>query len=156
RFSYVHVFFPLFLLNWGHWGIFLYSDTTGNLLATVFACMVLGVVVRHGSLLPVGAALVAGIGLILLPLCGANGLVLVPLLALWLAYAGIRRIADFRLQILDCRAGNALANRQSAISNLKSAIPGLVILAVAGAAFLVIGLYFFHYGRPTYSRNPEL
>ena len=69
-------------------------------------------------------ALVAGVCVVLLPLCGANGLGLVPALALWLGYAAI----------LQWRVA-ARAGRRAAI----------IVAALAAAALLLVGLYFVGY-----------
>ena len=69
-------------------------------------------------------ALVAGVCVVLLPLCGANGLGLVPALALWLGYAAI----------LQWRVA-APAGRRTAI----------IVAALAAAALLLAGLYFVGY-----------
>lgn len=88
RTTYADAIFPLVLLNWLSaplwWGFHFQF-----LSSTVLACILLVVMVHYGSHLPAGAALLAGLCLVALPLCGANGLALVPALAVWLACAGL-------------------------------------------------------------------
>ncbi|HEV3119729.1 MAG TPA: hypothetical protein VGY58_21905 [Gemmataceae bacterium] len=130
---YADAFFPVLLLHWGHWGSFLQSDTTGNVLSTVLACMILGIMVQQPKALPLGRAGLVGLSLLLLPLCGANGLVIVPLLAAWLAYAGIRR---WRLP-----APHARRN-------------GAAMMALAAAAFAEVVLYFVNFSHgPAHSER---
>lgn len=82
-------FFPLLILHPGHY----YNLLTGwqvqfvlpAALVGIFACATCAATVTWPGLLAAG--LCAG----LLPFCGANGVVLVPFLALWLAVVGVRR-----------------------------------------------------------------
>lgn len=87
--SYSDAFFPLALLNSG--GGILWNFHLQFVCASVIATMILSVIVRHGSCTTPLSSLGVGSGLALLPLCGLNGLVLVPALALWLGYSAIRR-----------------------------------------------------------------
>lgn len=127
RLSCADAFFPLVLLHWGHHGNTLRGDTTGNVLATALACAVLGVIVCHRRALSLRVGVAVGLCLLLLPLCGANGLAFVPALALWLGHAGASRW-------------------RSAEPGGKQA--GLVLLTLAVAALLLCGLYFLDYHHP--------
>src|SRR5262249_22179974 len=82
-------FFALMLLRWGHAENLLWSWQVGFILPTCLAGTVLLVIVRQGTRLTAAGAAAAGVCLVLLPLCGANGVALVPALALWLGGAGV-------------------------------------------------------------------
>jgi hypothetical protein len=88
RTIYADAVFPLVVLHWVSaplwWGFHLQFTSS-----TVLACVILAVMVRYGSRLTTGAAWLAGLCVLALPLCGANGLALVPALAVWLAVAGL-------------------------------------------------------------------
>jgi len=80
------VLFPLLLLGWGQCETLLHGDVVGNVLNTVLACIVLLVVARTNRVPRPRDALLAGVCLLVLPLCGAGGLPWVPPVALWLAW----------------------------------------------------------------------
>jgi hypothetical protein len=120
RTVYADAFFPLLLLNWTQAHNLLVGFQLQFILSTVLAYAVLLVLVQRPAPLTFGSTLVIGVCLLLLPLCGANGLVYVPALACWLAYAGI----------LACRSSD-LRQRQ---------IGGLAV-AMAAAALLIIPAY---------------
>jgi hypothetical protein len=85
--AYADAFFPLALLQWGliaiWWSFALhYVCWLGLVMGVLIA------IVRTEERLSFWNAVAAGTGLLLLPLCGTIGLVLVPPLALWLLLAG--------------------------------------------------------------------
>ncbi len=88
RTIYSDAIFPLVVLHWLAgplwWGFHVQFTSS-----TVLACILLALVVRYGTRLTTGAAWLAGLCLVALPLCGANGLALVPALAVWLGCAGL-------------------------------------------------------------------
>jgi hypothetical protein len=75
------------------------------------------------------AAVLVGVSLVLLPLCGGIGLLFVPFLALWLSYCGVRHWQTVKT------------------SGGQRWISGILIGAVA-IALSIIGLYFVGYQRP--------
>ena len=87
--SYSDAFFPLALVNSG--GGLLSNFNLQFVGATVIASMILWVIVRHGSWMTPLSSLGVGFCLVLLPLCGLNGLVLVPALLSWFGYSAIRQ-----------------------------------------------------------------
>ncbi len=91
RTSYSDAFIPLILLTWSQYPNLIWSHQIQMISSTVLACVLLALVVRQDA--PFGPRLMLGAGLsvLLLPLCGANGLAMTPGLALWLAYQGFRR-----------------------------------------------------------------
>lgn len=90
RSGYFDAFFPLMLMGWGHWQNLLWSWQIQYVCSTVLAGIILLVMVVRGNRLTSAAALTAGVCLLALPLCGANGVALVPVLALWLGWCGVR------------------------------------------------------------------
>ncbi|MFL5516916.1 MAG: hypothetical protein ACJ8DJ_12210, partial [Gemmatimonadales bacterium] len=77
-------FFPLVLLNWGQAANLLWGWQLQFFASVALACFALLAIVRAGGLTPVRrAALTVGLCALLLPLCGANGLGMVPALAMW-------------------------------------------------------------------------
>ncbi len=90
RVAYEDAVFPLLLLHWGHGPNLLISFQIALVLSSAIAMVVyLGIVGQRGPF-SVGAAGAVGAGVALLPLNGATGLVMMPPLGLWCAYAGWR------------------------------------------------------------------
>lgn len=82
--SYADVFMPLLLAHIGHFGNVLYPFQVQFTISTLLACAVLGwlACLKRDRPFGKGGAIGAGLALILLPLCGANGVALVPALAI--------------------------------------------------------------------------
>jgi hypothetical protein len=120
-------FFPLGLLTWGNGGL-LWNFHVVFTSSTVLACFFLLVILRSGERLSLGGALAGGVCVLLLPLCGGNGLGLAPCFALWLVAAGV----------LGWKAphGKRVA---------------LVSLVLATAAAVLTVYYFIDYHKPSYS-----
>ena len=85
--AYTDVFFPLLLLNWGHYENLLWNWQVTQVIAVFLAFLFLTIVALYAMKLPSGVAIFAGFVLILLPLCGVPGLVYVPALALFLGFS---------------------------------------------------------------------
>jgi hypothetical protein len=84
-------FFPLALLHWGQHQNLLWDFGVQFLCSTLFAiALLLALVSVRGAPTP-RQGIVAGLCLLGLPLCGANGLLLVPLPAAWLVAASLAR-----------------------------------------------------------------
>jgi hypothetical protein len=136
RVGYADAFFPLALLHWGHGANFLWASPIQYVLSTALASVVLLAVVTAGTRFRPGAAVVTGVCLVLLPLCGGNGVALVPAPALWLACSAA----------LHCRSREAHARRD-----------GLLALGLAASALLLVALYFLGYERaPNQPFTPSL
>jgi hypothetical protein len=129
RTIYADAFFPIALLHIGNWENLVWSWQLSFILPTMLTCILLLVIVEHKALLTPRVAIIAGIGLILLPLCGANGLIFVPALALWLSYNG-----RFRPRLAEASP----ARRWT----------GLFLRSSAVVALLLSGIYFIGYERP--------
>lgn len=77
-------FFPLAMLNCGQAANLLWGWQLQFFASVAIACVALVAVVRAGATIPVRrAAVIVGVCALLLPLCGANGLGMVPALAAW-------------------------------------------------------------------------
>jgi hypothetical protein len=128
-------FFPLVLLHWGQYECLFISFTVNLVLPTVLVGLLLAVLVRSQDGLTPPAGVLSGVVLILLPLCGGSGVALVPALALWLAWAGVRfwqRTDGAR------RWGGAL------------------FIGLASAALLLVAAYLRGYQRPYFCYDPAL
>jgi hypothetical protein len=91
RTAFTDAYFPLALLHWGQHQNLLWSFEVQFIGSAVLALIVLvGVAIVPGRP-TTGQGLLIGGCLVVLPLWGANGLLLVPPLALWLAAAGAAR-----------------------------------------------------------------
>lgn len=92
RTAFSDAFFPLVLLHGGHAANLLWFWQVGFVTSTVLAGLVFAAVARSRAI-PTGCqAVVAGGALLLLPLCGAHGLVFVPLMALWLGVGALAHL----------------------------------------------------------------
>jgi hypothetical protein len=90
RASYSDALFPLVLLGLGQWENLLWSWQVQFISSTALAGVLLILIVREGARLTPATAALAGLCLVLLPLCGSQGLGLVPALLLWLVYVGVQ------------------------------------------------------------------
>jgi hypothetical protein len=125
--SYADAFLPLALLHWGHYENLLWSFQVQFVTATALAGAFLVLMVWTSTGFTAWTGTLAGLCLVLLPLCGGPGVALVPALSLWLGYSGVRH----------CRKGAAGDRRI-----------GLVLLAFALGALLLVGVYFVNYQHP--------
>ncbi len=127
--KFVDAFFPIALLHIGNWENLVWSWQLSFVLPAVLICGVLLVMVVQPTLATPRAAVLVGVSLVLLPLCGGIGLLFVPFLALWLSYCGVRHWQTVKT------------------SGGQRWISGILIGAVA-IALSIIGLYFVGYQRP--------
>jgi hypothetical protein len=121
RLSWLDLFFPLALLHWGQFQNLLWHFQVQFLLSTLLAGLILAVLVQVQGLPTRGQGLAVGVALCTLPFTGANGLALVPALALWLLLVGLAH----------GRAGG----RQV----------GALLILLAGAALVMIPISFLNY-----------
>lgn len=84
RLAAADAFFPLLLLHWGQAANLLWGWQLQFFASVALACVALLAIARAGAGATVQrAAAVVGVCALLLPLCGANGLGMVPALAAW-------------------------------------------------------------------------
>ena len=117
-------FFPLLLLNLGQGLNFIWAWQVEFFVSTALAGLLLLVVVGAGERPRPRSGAWAAALLVLLVLCGAHGMVLVPFPALWLAVRGWR-----------LRASPDGRDRRG----------GLLLMGLAGLAVAVAGLYLVGY-----------
>jgi hypothetical protein len=108
--------FPLVLLNLGHHANLLWAWQVQFILSTVLAGGFLLLVVARRDWPRSWATALAGALLALMPLCGANGLALVPALTLWLLVS-----AAAQARRGDVRAG---------LGNLAASAPALAVVVL--------------------------
>jgi hypothetical protein len=137
RTHYLDAFFPLVLLHWGHAANLLWGWQLQFFSSMILSAMVLLFIVQSGASLRIRtAAIAAGISILLLPLCGANGLGLVPALALWLLYLAVDR----------WRSPDPGTRRD-----------GLLVGGMGVAALLLVVLYFIGYESvPWHPKTPGI
>lgn len=129
RASLADAVFPIALLHWGHCENLLFGFQVFFVLPTFLAGIVLLLIVRQGVIRTFGASLLAGICVVLLPLCGAGGVAFVPALAVWLGYSAL----------VGFRSTEAGRTRN-----------GAVLMAAAVLALLLTGFYFIGLVKPWY------
>jgi hypothetical protein len=130
--SYADAFFPVALLNFGHWEVMLLGLLIQFVLSTVLAGILLVLLVRRpmpkgGGHLSSWPDVLGAVCLVLLPLTGANGLVLVPALAIWVAYTGLEQWRS--------------ASRPGRLN-------AVIIWSLVVAALTIFGVYFIGYVDP--------
>jgi hypothetical protein len=138
--SYTDAFFPIALLNWGHCENLLWSyQVTFSCSTFLISAFLLLIVTRGPNLLTsegylaAGPALVGSLCLLLLPLSGAAGTLLVPPLGLWLGWAAISSL------------------KRGGWTRWKP----LASVALVLLAFAIIGLYFLTgYFSPSWHPAP--
>jgi hypothetical protein len=87
--SYADAFFPILLLNWGHWAIFLQAWGITFIIAAVLTYVLLILLTEKGNRVTIGTALQTCACFILLALCGPAGIALAPVMALLFACWGV-------------------------------------------------------------------
>jgi hypothetical protein len=83
RTAYADAFFPLVLLHGGHASTFFWCWQVGFGLPAALAGAILGILVQAPDDLTLRRLTLTGALLVLLPLCGANGLAMVPAISIW-------------------------------------------------------------------------
>ncbi len=84
-------FFPLLLLHLGNWDNLVWAWQIQFVFPTALAGALLLVIVARPGLPTTGLAAAAAVGLVSLPLSGANGLLFAPPLAAWFAWVAWQR-----------------------------------------------------------------
>lgn len=116
--------FPVVFLNAGHWENMFWAWEMTFVLSVVLGCIPLVVLAARRPLNTV-RALWLGFSLVAAPLCGATGILYVPLLTMWSAYTGLKLL----------RAGGP-----------KRVVWILLVCSILTVA--VCGVYFVNYIRP--------
>ena len=88
--SYTDAFLALALLQWGFPTFRTYAWVNViYFVPTIIAGLLLSIAVQRGTRLTLGTGMLAGLCLALLSLCGAAGLIYMPLITLWLGYSAL-------------------------------------------------------------------
>jgi hypothetical protein len=146
RTSYYDAFFPLVILHWGHGEHLLWGWQIAFTLPVALVSVLLVIMGRSGSRLPLGAGILAGVCLLLLPLCGAMGLAYVPALAVWLGYAGVLQLSSpcpwrfVKAFIFGSMALAALALLRAYFIDWESYTRPCGLIASVGAALQLLAL----------------
>jgi len=136
RTAYTDAIFPVALLHWGHWENLIWFIQVTYVLPTFLLFVLLAIIVRTGNALSLGSGVVAGICLVLQPLCNGSGLPFVPVLAGWLGYWGVLR----------WRSTTPHGRRD-----------GVVFLTFAVAALVLFAVYFVRFNtRQAQAHHPGL
>jgi hypothetical protein len=85
-------FFAIAWLSWAQSQNLLFGFQVQFICSTLFAGTLLAIVAAYGTRLPLGIGLLAALYLILLPLCGANGLSFAVMMGTWLAVCAVKHL----------------------------------------------------------------
>jgi len=118
--SYTDAFFPLIFLHWGQATNLIWGWQLQFYVSMALSGVALLLIAQSGPQLRLRNAALLGVCLILLPLSGANGLVLAPPMALWLGC----------FAVVHWQTGSPKARRDS-----------LLVLGLSVSALLLSGLY---------------
>ncbi len=135
RASYADAFFPLAFLHLGNWENLFWTWQATQIIPAILDIVLIYLLVRAPALATIGAATVAGLSLVLMPLSGANGLFFVPFIGAWFCFCAWRQ----------WRAG----------ARGRPLAPAGILVAATGAAGIIAVLYFVGYVRPEWvPENP--
>lgn len=133
-------FFPVAFLHLGHTENMLWTWQITQVLPVALVCVLIVIVVAGRFPMTTASTIVAGVCIIMLPLCGANGLLYAPLFALWIGYVAIMIVAG-------------RSNENTAGESWR----GWYLLAACLLTLLLSGLYFVEYHAPQYgAESPTL
>jgi hypothetical protein len=131
RASYADAFFPIAFLHLGNWENLFWSWQATQIIPALLGLVVLYLLIRTPRLASTGAATVAALTLVALPLSGANGLFFVPFFGGWFCYCAWR-----------------LRRRPEPGRSVAAPV---ILVAGTVAAAIVAGLYFVGYERPAWT-----
>ncbi len=89
---YADAYLPIVLLNLGHAEAFLWAEASVYAITSFCAGLILTIMIATRGRLGMRSATVAGVSLVLLPLCFGGGVLYVPFLGLWLGFSGYRSL----------------------------------------------------------------
>ena len=125
---YADAFFPIIFLHLGHWANLFWSWQIGFVLPTLFTCILFAIALSYTGLLQMRVAIIAGVCIVCLPLCGANGLMYQFMVLPLLAYE----------TFLHFRSREPGASRKV----------GTVLLSAIVLSLLIVIAYFVQYEHP--------
>ncbi|RUL87699.1 hypothetical protein [Tautonia sociabilis] len=121
--SYADAVFPIALLHFGHFNNLLWSWQIQFGLSTMLGLWAAALLAGNRGRVGPGTLVTLGVLLAMLPLCGANGLAMVPPLAAWLVGVGIARLRK---------------KASGGWGAIAASVPGVALTA----------FYFVNYDRP--------
>jgi hypothetical protein len=136
RILFTDAFFPLALLDWGHWETLLMAFLFQFVASTSLVLLILAVIIRRAEPSP-NSSLFVGLCLIPLTLLGTNGLIVAPPFAILVIYAAVRQWRSATCTREHCRSAG--------------------LFGIVGIALLLCIAYCHGYSRPPYHpRSPGL
>ncbi|MGC3974331.1 MAG: hypothetical protein QM771_08135 [Nitrospira sp.] len=126
-------FFPVAFLHLGHTENMLWTWQITQVLPVILVSVLMLIAVAGRLPRTTAPTLAAGVCTVLLPLCGANGLLYAPMFAFWIGYVGIVVVA-------------ACSNEHIAGERWK----GWYLVSSSVLTLLLSGLYFVEYHPPQY------
>lgn len=128
---YADAVFALLLLNLGHYENLLWGWQIQFSVSVGLTCALLLVVASLSGLPSPRAAVAGALILVLLPLSGANGVIIALAFSPWIAFVGLRLLG-------------------AAPASARPRWPGALLLGAAASAVVVSGVYFVGYERTTW------
>jgi heme/copper-type cytochrome/quinol oxidase subunit 4 len=125
---YADAFFPIIFLHLGHWANLFWSWQIGFVLPTLFTCILFAIVLSYTGLLQMRVAIIAGICIVCLPLCGANGLM-------------------YQFMVLPLLVYETFLHFRSRESGASRKVAALLLSAIVLSLLIVIA-YFIQYEHP--------
>jgi hypothetical protein len=126
--------FPLAILHLGHWENLVWGWQIQFVWSTALVGLLLAIVAARPGAMSARAGWLAAFLLVLLPISGANGIVVAAPMALWLAAHGATKL----------RFDPDPATRRQ----------GIALLVAAALSIALIGVYFIGYVSPPWSPPP--
>jgi hypothetical protein len=144
-------FFPVLFLHIGNWENLVWGWQLQFTLSVALTCVLL-LAVAGAPLLRPRWATAAAVAFVLLPLCGANGLIFTLAMAPWAAYVAFHRWRGSRATL---HASSPTGERPSVAAVAPPAPEpvagpraGLLLGAAAALGLVLVGVYFIGYERP--------
>lgn len=146
--AYSDVFFPLVLMHWGHYEYLLWTWQLTQLIPVAIVIWLLAVLVQGGARPNPKQAILSGLAIAALPLCGIPGIAYVPALAVWLLEVGRQYLLQGRRNLFVVStswglSATALVLIPLYFAGLKTSVgtlPGPIIILRTMVAFISKGL----------------
>lgn len=140
RSSPVDAIFPILFLHLGNWVNLFWAWQFTFVLPAALTSVLIVILTLRPRLATIGSASALGACVALLPLCGANGLLIVPLLTPWLAW---RAFVNWRGREDEISQGGTAIH--------EPRIAALIVAVCTMVAVLLCGVYFIGYVKPTWN-----
>lgn len=140
RSSPIDAIFPILFLHLGNWENLFWAWQFTFVLPAALTSALIVIFVLRPTLSTLGSSAVAGGCALLLPLCGANGLLIVPLLAPWLMW-----------RAWDNWRSRGVEDLQPAVERDDRPVAALILVVSTFLAVMLCGVYFIGYIKPTWN-----